>query len=129
MVKKSAALPNIELDELGMLDKKQHRALLAAADEVIAGKLDEHFPLVVWQTDSGAQSNMNANAVSSDRAIQMLGGELGSKQPIHSTDHANRAQSSNDAFPKAMHVAAAEETVKRLLPAIEVLERLEIPSG
>jgi fumarate hydratase class II len=122
VVKKCSAQANIELGELGMLDKKQHKALLAAADEVIAGKLDDHFPLVVWQTGSGTQSNMNANEVISNRAIQLLGGEVGSKKPIHPNDHVNRAQSSNDTFPTAMHIAAAEETVKRLLPALEELE-------
>jgi fumarate hydratase class II len=122
VVKKSAALANLELGELAMLDKRGQKALLAAADEVIEGKLDEHFPLVVWQTGSGTQSNMNANEVISNRAIQLLGGELGSKKPIHPNDHVNRAQSSNDAFPTAMHVAAAEVTVRRLLPAIEALE-------
>jgi fumarate hydratase class II len=122
VVKKGAAQANIELGELDMLDKKQQKALLQAADEVIAGKLDDHFPLVVWQTGSGTQSNMNANEVISNRAIQILGGELGSKKPIHPNDHVNRAQSSNDSFPTAMHIAAAEETVKRLLPALEELE-------
>ncbi|MCC7013517.1 MAG: class II fumarate hydratase [Planctomycetes bacterium] len=122
VVKKCAALTNIELGELQMLDKKQQKALLAAADEVISGQLDDHFPLVVWQTGSGTQSNMNANEVISNRAIQMLGGVLGSKKPIHPNDHVNRAQSSNDAFPTAMHVAAAEQTVQRLLPALEALE-------
>jgi fumarate hydratase, class II len=123
VVKKCAAQANIELGELGMLDKKQHKALLQAADEVIAGKLDDHFPLVVWQTGSGTQTNMNANEVISNRAIDLLGGVLGSKKPIHPNDHVNRAQSSNDAFPTAMHVAVAEETVNRLLPAIEALEK------
>ena len=123
IVKKCAAQANIELGELAMLDKKQQNALLKAADEVIAGQHDEHFPLVVWQTGSGTQSNMNANEVISNRAIQMLGGELGSKKPIHPNDHVNRAQSSNDAFPTAMHIAAAEESVTRLLPALEALEK------
>ena len=122
VVKKCAAQANIELGELGMLDKKQHKALLAAADEVISGKLDAHFPLVVWQTGSGTQSNMNANEVISNRAIQLLGGVLGSKKPSQPTDPVNRAQSSNDAVPTAMHIAAAEETVRRLLPAIAALE-------
>ncbi len=122
VVKKCAAQANDELGELDMLDVKQKRALLQAADEVIAGKLDDHFPLVVWQTGSGTQSNMNANEVISNRAIQLLGGVLGSKKPIHPNDHVNRAQSSNDSFPTAMHIAAAEETVKRLLPALEALE-------
>lgn len=122
VVKKCAALANIDLGELDMLGKKERDALLSACDEVIAGKHDEHFPLVVWQTGSGTQSNMNANEVVSNRAIQMLGGVLGSKKPIHPNDHVNRSQSSNDAFPTAMHIAAGEEAVKRLLPAIEALE-------
>jgi fumarate hydratase class II len=121
VVKKSAALANIELGELDALTKKQQKALLDAADEVIAGKWDAHFPLVVWQTGSGTQTNMNANEVLSNRAIQLLGGALGSKTPIHPNDHVNRSQSSNDAFPTVMHVAAAEQTVIRLLPALESL--------
>jgi fumarate hydratase class II len=121
VVKKCAAQANIALGELSMLSPDQQKALLAAADEVIGGTLDEHFPLVVWQTGSGTQTNMNANEVISNRAIQMLGGVVGSKKPIHPNDHVNRAQSSNDAFPTAMHVAAGEETVKRLLPALEAL--------
>jgi len=122
VVKKCSALANIELKELAMLDKKQHRALLQACDEVIGGKLDDHFPLVVWQTGSGTQSNMNANEVIANRAIQLLGGVLGSQSPIHPNDHVNRSQSSNDAFPTAMHVAAAEECHHRLQPALELLE-------
>ena len=123
VVKKCAALANIELGELDMLEKEQQDALLQAADEVISGDLDGHFPLVVWQTGSGTQSNMNTNEVISNRAIQILGGELGSKSPVHPNDHCNRAQSSNDTFPTAMHIAAAEETVHRLLPAISALEK------
>ena len=96
-----------------LVARSSSKALLAAADEVIAGKLDEHFPLVVWQTGSGTQTNMNANEVISNRAIQMLGGALGSKKPIHPNDHVNRSQSSNDVFPTAMHVAAAEDSVQR----------------
>jgi fumarate hydratase class II len=122
IVKKCAALAS-ELGELAMLGKKEQAALLQAADEVIGGKLDEHFPLVVWQTGSGTQTNMNANEVISNRAIQILGGVVGSKKPIHPNDHVNRGQSSNDCFPTAMHVAAAEETTKRLLPALEALEK------
>jgi len=122
VVKKCAALANIELGELDSLSEEQRAALLDAADEVIAGEHDAHFPLVVWQTGSGTQSNMNANEVISNRAIQLLGGELGSKDPIHPNDHVNRAQSSNDTFPTAMHVAAGEQAAKRLLPAIEALE-------
>ncbi|MFT7667736.1 MAG: fumarate hydratase class II [Planctomycetota bacterium] len=123
IVKKCAALANIDLGELDMLEEDQQKALLAAADEVIEGTLDEHFPLVVWQTGSGTQSNMNTNEVISNRAIQMLGGEMGSKSPVHPNDHCNRAQSSNDTFPTAMHIAAAEQTVNRLLPALSALEK------
>ena len=123
IVKKCGALANVELGELEMLSKKEQKALLQAADEVIEGQLDEHFPLVVWQTGSGTQTNMNANEVISNRAIAILGGVVGSKKPIHPNDHVNRAQSSNDAFPTAMHVAAAEEATRRLLPALEALEK------
>lgn len=122
IVKKSAARANIELGELDMLGDAERAALLQAADEVIEGTHDDQFPLVVWQTGSGTQTNMNANEVISNRAIQILGGELGSKTPIHPNDHVNRSQSSNDSFPTAMHVAAAEFTVNRLLPAVEALE-------
>jgi fumarate hydratase class II len=122
IVKKGAALANVELGELSMLDEEQREALLRACDEVIAGEHDSQFPLVVWQTGSGTQTNMNANEVLSNRAIQLLGGEIGSKTPIHPNDHCNRSQSSNDVFPAAMHVAAGEETVKRLLPALGALE-------
>ncbi len=122
IVKKCAALANQELGELELLSKKEQQALLSACDEVIGGKWDEHFPLVVWQTGSGTQTNMNANEVISNRAIEMLGGTLGSKKPIHPNDHVNRSQSSNDAFPTAMHVAAAEETVRSLLPSLHLLE-------
>jgi fumarate hydratase class II len=121
VVKKCAAQANMELGDLSQLNKKQQQALLSAADEVIAGKWDAHFPLVVWQTGSGTQTNMNANEVISNRAIQILGGTLGSKQPIHPNDHVNRSQSSNDAFPTVMHVAAAEQAVQRLLPALAAL--------
>ena len=122
VVKKCAALANIQLGELDSLSDEQRAAMIQAADEVIAGDHDEHFPLVVWQTGSGTQSNMNVNEVISNRAIALLGGELGSKDPVHPNDHVNRAQSSNDTFPTAMHVAAAEETAKRLMPALAALE-------
>jgi len=121
IVKKSAARANAELGELSMLEQPSIDALLKAADEVIAGEWDEHFPLVVWQTGSGTQTNMNANEVISNRAIQIVGGEIGSKKPVHPNDHCNRSQSSNDVFPTAMHVAAAEATVHRLLPALAAL--------
>jgi fumarate hydratase class II len=111
IVKRAAAEANMEL---GKLDPELGKAIVAAAQEVIDGKLDEHFPLVVWQTGSGTQSNMNANEVISNRAIEMLGGEMGSKKPVHPNDHCNMSQSSNDTFPTAMHIACAEETVHRL---------------
>ena len=118
IVKKAAAQTNMEL---GKLDPKLGDAIIQAADEVIDGKLDEHFPLVVWQTGSGTQSNMNANEVISNRAIEILGGELGSKKPVHPNDHCNMSQSSNDTFPTAMHIACAEEVTHRLLPALRHL--------
>ena len=94
---------------LGQLDTKIGETIVAAAQEVIDGKLDDHFPLVVWQTGSGTQSNMNANEVISNRAIEMLGGVMGSKKPVHPNDHVNMSQSSNDTYPTAMHIACAEE--------------------
>lgn len=118
IVKKAAAETNMAL---GKLDPKLGRAIIKAADEVIEGKLNDHFPLVVWQTGSGTQSNMNANEVISNRAIEMLGGEMGSKAPVHPNDHVNMSQSSNDTYPTAMHIACAEEVVHRLLPALQTL--------
>jgi len=118
IVKRAAAETNVKL---GTLDRKRGRAIVQAAQEVIDGKLDDNFPLVVWQTGSGTQSNMNVNEVISNRAIQMLGGEPGSKKPVHPNDHVNMSQSSNDSFPTAMHIAAAQEIVHRLLPALEHL--------
>src|SRR5438128_8192849 len=118
ILKKACALVNAEL---GKLPKDKADLIVRAADEVIEGKLDEHFPLYVWQTGSGTQSNMNANEVISNRAIEMAGGELGSKKPIHPNDDVNMSQSSNDTFPTAMHIAAAEELTQRLLPALEKL--------
>ena len=107
--------------ELGLLRKDVANAIVQAADEVIAGKLDDNFPLVVWQTGSGTQSNMNANEVIGNRAIELLGGQLGSKKPVHPNDHVNRSQSSNDTFPTAMHLAAVSEIEGRLLPAVQAL--------
>ncbi|WP_395650908.1 class II fumarate hydratase [Brevundimonas sp.] len=118
IVKRAAAETNMAL---GRLDPVIGNAIVRAADEVIEGKLDDHFPLVVWQTGSGTQSNMNANEVISNRAIEMLGGEMGSKTPVHPNDHVNMSQSSNDTYPTAMHVACAEEVVHRLLPALQQL--------
>ena len=120
IVKKAAALTNIEL---GVLDPRLGKAIAAAAEEVIAGRLDDHFPLVVWQTGSGTQSNMNANEVIANRAIEMLGGRLGAKEPVHPNDHVNRSQSSNDGFPTAMHIAAVEELHRRLIPALKHLRK------
>ncbi|MDC7677311.1 class II fumarate hydratase [Asticcacaulis machinosus] len=118
IVKRAAAETNMAL---GKLDPVVGNAVIAAANEVIEGKLDEHFPLVVWQTGSGTQSNMNANEVISNRAIEMLGGEMGTKKPVHPNDHVNMSQSSNDTYPTAMHVACAEEIDHRLLPALQTL--------
>jgi fumarate hydratase class II len=120
IVKRAAAEVNLEL---GRLDPQLANAIVAAAQEVIEGRLDEHFPLVVWQTGSGTQSNMNANEVISNRAIEMLGGVMGSKAPVHPNDHVNMSQSSNDTYPTAMHVAAAEEIHHRLLPALRHLHK------
>ncbi len=118
IVKQAAARANMAL---GKLDPKLGDAIVNAAQEVIDGKLNEHFPLVVWQTGSGTQSNMNANEVISNRAIEMLGGEMGSKKPVHPNDHVNMSQSSNDTYPTAMHIAAAEHVVHHLLPALKHL--------
>jgi fumarate hydratase class II len=118
ILKKSAALAN---GELGQIPADRVKLIVQAADEVIAGKLDDHFPLVVFQTGSGTQSNMNANEVISNRAIEIAGGEMGSKQPVHPNDDVNRGQSSNDTFPTAMHIAAVEVIHDRLLPAVRSL--------
>ncbi|MCC6699491.1 MAG: class II fumarate hydratase [Candidatus Hydrogenedentes bacterium] len=118
ILKKAAALVN---QDLGLLDAELCKAICAAADEVIDGKLDEHFPLSVWQTGSGTQTNMNANEVISNRAIEMLGGEMGSKKPVHPNDHVNMSQSSNDTFPTAMSIAAVEQIHRILLPALAKL--------
>ncbi len=118
IVKRASAEANLDL---GKLDAKLADIIIKAAQEVIDGKLDDHFPLVVWQTGSGTQSNMNANEVISNRGIEMLGGEMGSKKPIHPNDHVNMSQSSNDTFPTAMHIACAEEVTHRLIPALKHL--------
>ena len=120
IIKKAAALANREQDNI---DPKLADAIVQAAGEVIDGTLDDNFPLVVWQTGSGTQSNMNANEVISNRAIEILGGKLASKDPVHPNDHVNRGQSSNDTFPTAMHIAAAEEFNKTLIPALEHLHK------
>ncbi len=118
ILKKAAALTN---KELGILDAEKAALIVKAADEVIEGKLDDHFPLVVWQTGSGTQTNMNANEVISNRAIELAGGVVGSKKPIHPNDDVNKAQSSNDTFPTAMHIAAVEEIHRRLIPMVTKL--------
>jgi fumarate hydratase, class II len=120
IVKRAAADVNVAL---GRLDPKLGKAIAAAAQEVSDGKLDDHFPLAVWQTGSGTQSNMNANEVISNRAIEMLGGVLGSKKPVHPNDHVNMSQSSNDTYPTAMHIACAEEIHHRLLPGLRHLHK------
>src|ERR1700747_1872601 len=118
IVKLAAAETN---RELGLLDKRRADAVSRAAREVIEGKLDDHFPLVVWQTGSGTQTNMNLNEVIANRANQLLGGELGAKKPVHPNDQVNMSQSSNDSFPTAMHIAAARSIVDNLVPALEEL--------
>jgi fumarate hydratase class II len=118
IIKRAAAEVNTAL---GKLDPKLGNAIVQAAQEVIEGKLDDHFPLSVWQTGSGTQSNMNVNEVISNRAIELLGGERGSKKPVHPNDHVNMSQSSNDTYPSAMHIACAEEIVHRLVPALQLL--------
>ena len=107
---------------LELLDARRARAIVTAAQEVIDGKLDDHFPLVVWQTGSGTQTNMNVNEVIANRANEMLGGKLGAKSPVHPNDHVNMSQSSNDCFPTAMHIAAAEEIARLLDPALAHLQ-------
>jgi fumarate hydratase class II len=119
ILKKAAAQAN---GDLGQLSPEIVAWIARAADEVIEGKLDDHFPLFVWQTGSGTQTNMNVNEVVSNRAIELAGGEIGSKKPVHPNDHVNRGQSSNDTFPTAMHIAAAESVVHALLPSVRALQ-------
>ncbi len=118
ILKRAAAEVN---RDLGLLDAERTELIVRAAQEVIDGRLDEHFPLVVFQTGSGTQTNMNSNEVISNRAIEMAGGEMGSKSPIHPNDHVNKSQSSNDTFPTAMHIAAVAEIAERLIPAVRGL--------
>src|SRR5215211_7119367 len=118
ILKKAAALVNTEL---GVLSEDKCKLIVQAADEVISSRLDEHFPLVVWQTGSGTQTNMNANEVISNRAIEVLGGVMGSKKPVHPNDHVNMSQSSNDTYPTAMHIAAVEAIEGYLFPRVKVL--------
>jgi fumarate hydratase, class II len=119
IVKRAAAETNLEL---GSLDARRAKAIVQAAQEIIDGKLDGHFPLSVWQTGSGTQTNMNVNEVIANRASELLGGTLGAKAPIHPNDHVNMSQSSNDCFPTAMHIAAAQEIAHRLIPALTHLQ-------
>ena len=118
ILKKAAALVN---QDLGKLAAEEAKLIVQAADEIIDGAHDDEFPLYVWQTGSGTQTNMNVNEVISNRAIELAGGERGSKAPIHPNDHVNMSQSSNDTFPTAMHIAAAEEVVQRLVPSVTAL--------
>jgi fumarate hydratase class II len=120
IVKRAAAEANMEL---GRLDPEIAKYIIAAAQEVIDGKLDDHFPRVVWQTGSGTQSNMNANEVISNRAIEMMGGVMGSKKPVHPNDHVNMSQSSNDTYPTAMHIACAEQVAHDVIPGLEHLHK------
>src|SRR5437763_4559478 len=118
VLKKACALVN---QDLGKLPPDKAKLIVRAADEIIAGRLNEQFPLRIWQTGSGTQTNMNANEVISNRAIQLAGGVMGSKKPIHPNDHVNMSQSSNDTFPTALHIAAAEQVERKLIPAAEEL--------
>src|SRR5580692_2803777 len=120
IVKLAAAETNRELK---LLDRRRAGAIARAAREVIDGKFDDHFPLVVWQTGSGTQTNMNLNEVIANRASELLGGKLGAKAPVHPNDHVNMSQSSNDSFPTAMHIAAAVAITHNLLPALKMLHR------
>lgn len=127
ILKKAAAITNAKL---GLMDTRTRDLIVAAADEVIAGTLDDHFPLVVWQTGSGTQSNMNVNEVISNRAIEMAGGEMGTKTPVHPNDHVNMSQSSNDTYPTAMHIAAVTIVVEKLFPKVKRLrDTLEAKSN
>ena len=118
MIKKAAAIVNAKN---GDLEKKISKIIIKAANEIIAGKLNDHFPLKVWQTGSGTQTNMNVNEVIANRAIEMLGGKLGSKKPVHPNDHVNKSQSTNDVFPTAMHMAIAIRAKGKLLPFLKLL--------
>ncbi|WP_440938856.1 class II fumarate hydratase [Candidatus Pelagibacter sp.] len=120
IIKKAAAIVHLKEKQL---TSKTSKAIIAASNEVIAGKLDKHFPLKVWQTGSGTQTNMNVNEVIANRAIEKLGGKKGSKKPIHPNDHVNKSQSTNDVFPTAMHIAIAIETKKKLLPSLKLLDQ------
>ncbi len=119
MIKKAAAIVN---SKNGNLDKKISKVIIRAANEIILGKLNDHFPLKVWQTGSGTQTNMNVNEVIANRAIEMLGGKKGSKKPVHPNDHVNKSQSTNDVFPTAMHMAITIRAKGKLLPCLKLLD-------
>ena len=120
IIKKAAAIVNARNKDL---EPKISKFIIKAADEVIKGKHDKHFPLKVWQTGSGTQTNMNVNEVIANRAIQMMGGKMGTKKPVHPNDHVNKSQSTNDVFPTAMHIAIALKAKEKLLPSLKILER------
>jgi fumarate hydratase class II len=120
IIKRSAAIVHFKE---GQIEKKIYNSIIKASEEVIKGKLDENFPLKVWQTGSGTQTNMNVNEVIANRAIEILNGKKGSKKPVHPNDHVNKSQSTNDVFPTAMHISVAQETIKKLLPSLKVLEK------
>ena len=120
IIKRSAAIVHAN-DKL--IDSRISKAIIKASDEVIKGKFDDNFPLKVWQTGSGTQTNMNVNEVIANRAIEIMGGKKGSKKPVHPNDHVNKSQSTNDVFPTAMHISVANETLSKLLPNLKVLEK------
>ena len=120
LLKKAAAIVNSKNKDL---EKKLSKYIIKAAEEVIKGKHDKHFPLKVWQTGSGTQTNMNVNEVIANRAIQMMGGKMGTKKPIHPNDHVNKSQSTNDVFPTAMHIAIALKSKEKLIPSLKLLEK------
>ena len=119
IIKKSAAIVHFKEKQI---DKKVSNSIIKASEEVIKGKLDKNFPLKVWQTGSGTQTNMNVNEVIANRAIEILGGTKGSKKPVHPNDHVNKSQSTNDVFPSAMHISIAKETINQLLPSLKILK-------
>ena len=120
IIKKAAAIVNTKNKDL---DKRLSKFIIKASEEVIKGKLDNHFPLKVWQTGSGTQTNMNVNEVIANRAIQMMGGKMGTKKPVHPNDHVNKSQSTNDVFPTAMHISIALKAKEKLLPSLKLLEK------
>ena len=120
IIKKAAAITNYKSKDI---NSKIYKSIVRASNEVIAGKLDNHFPLKVWQTGSGTQTNMNVNEVISNRAIEIMGGKKGTKKPVHPNDHVNKSQSTNDVFPSAIHIAVAMETRNKLLPSLILLSK------